>query len=134
MRPKQIRQWLVAWVLPLLENKGQDKRVESILVPCLDAGSNPAISTSLGDYEEIPPLPQKKQKNHPTTWMIFLWSHLGLNHGPPDYESGATNQLSYRTSSSTKLMKYGLVLDHLLRSKLPRQKSNTVQRYNYFLK
>lgn len=25
------------------------------------------------------------------------WSHLGLNQGPPDYESGATNQLSYRT-------------------------------------
>ena len=35
----------MAWVLLLLENKGQDKRVESILVPCLDAGSNPAIST-----------------------------------------------------------------------------------------
>ena len=30
--------------------------------------------------------------------MTFsLWSHLGLNQGPPDYESGATNQLSYRT-------------------------------------
>lgn len=27
----------------------------------------------------------------------FLWSHQGLNLGPPDYESGATNQLSYRT-------------------------------------
>ena len=26
-----------------------------------------------------------------------LWSHQGLNLGPPDYESGATNQLSYRT-------------------------------------
>ena len=26
-----------------------------------------------------------------------MWSHLGLNQGPPDYESGATNQLSYRT-------------------------------------
>ena len=35
----------MAWVLLLLENEGQDKRVESILVPCLDAGSNPAIST-----------------------------------------------------------------------------------------
>ena len=32
--------------------------------------------------------------------MIFLWSHLGLNQGPPDYESGATNQLSYRTPNS----------------------------------
>ena len=90
-------------------------------------------SRALAEYEEIPPLPQKT-KNHPTTWMIFLWSHLGLNQGPPDYESGATNQLSYRTSSSTKLMKYGLVLDHLLRSKQLRQMSNTVQRYNYFLK
>ena len=29
--------------------------------------------------------------------QLFLWSHLGLNQGPPDYESGATNQLSYRT-------------------------------------
>ena len=28
----------------------------------------------------------------------FLWSHQGLNLGPPDYESGATNQLSYRTN------------------------------------
>ena len=27
----------------------------------------------------------------------FSWSHQGLNLGPPDYESGATNQLSYRT-------------------------------------
>ena len=27
----------------------------------------------------------------------FPWSHLGLNQGPPDYESGATNQLSYGT-------------------------------------
>ena len=28
----------------------------------------------------------------------LLWSHQGLNLGPPDYESGATNQLSYRTN------------------------------------
>ena len=27
----------------------------------------------------------------------LLWSRLGLNQGPPDYESGATNQLSYGT-------------------------------------
>ena len=27
----------------------------------------------------------------------MLWSQLGLNQRPPDYESGATNQLSYRT-------------------------------------
>ncbi len=30
---------------------------------------------------------------------LFLWSQLGLNQRPPDYESGATNQLSYRTVS-----------------------------------
>ena len=30
----------------------------------------------------------------------LLWSHQGLNLGPPDYESGATNQLSYRTGLS----------------------------------
>ena len=46
---------------------------------------------------------------------LFLWSHLGLNQGPPDYESGATNQLSYRTPSecacrviqSFELLSYG---------------------------
>ena len=25
-----------------------------------------------------------------------VWAQLGLNQRPPDYESGATNQLSYR--------------------------------------
>ena len=35
----------MAWVLPSDEKQSQDKRVESILVPCLDAGSTPAIST-----------------------------------------------------------------------------------------
>ena len=37
-----------------------------------------------------------------------MWSHLGLNQGPPDYESGATNQLSYRTEiySAFKLIVY----------------------------
>ena len=24
-----------------------------------------------------------------SSWQIFLWSHLGLNQGLPDYESGA---------------------------------------------
>jgi hypothetical protein len=28
--------------------------------------------------------------------LCKMWAHLGLNQGPPDYESGATNQLSYR--------------------------------------
>ncbi len=42
----QIRFELVASVLLKHENKGEDKHVESILVPCLDAGSTPAISTN----------------------------------------------------------------------------------------
>ena len=42
----------MAWVLSQHENEGQDKRVESILVPCLDAGSNPAIST-MSEEKEI---------------------------------------------------------------------------------
>ena len=29
---------------------------------------------------------------------FLVWSHKGLNLGPPDYESGATNQLSYETN------------------------------------
>ena len=37
----------MAWVLHTVENEGQDKHVESVCVPCLDAGSNPAISTLL---------------------------------------------------------------------------------------
>ena len=35
----------MAWVLLVLENEGQDKHVESLLVPCLDGGSTPPIST-----------------------------------------------------------------------------------------
>ena len=33
---------------------------------------------------------------------FLVWSHKGLNLGPPDYESGATNQLSYETAITTK--------------------------------
>ena len=29
------------------------------------------------------------------TLIFNLWAQLGLNQWPPDYESGATNQLSY---------------------------------------
>ncbi len=29
----------------------------------------------------------------------IMWSHSGFNLGPPDYESGATPQLSYETDS-----------------------------------
>ena len=35
----------MAWVLLPDENESQDKRVESGIVPCLDAGSTPASST-----------------------------------------------------------------------------------------
>ena len=42
-------------------------------------------------------------------WMIFSWSHLGLNQGPPDYESGATNQLSYRTPSILEANDYSRI-------------------------
>ena len=45
VKSKQIRSELVAPVLFRHENKGGDKHVESVLVPCLDAGSTPAIST-----------------------------------------------------------------------------------------
>ena len=38
---------MVAWVLPLHENEGQDKRVESVWFPCADEGSTPSSSTSL---------------------------------------------------------------------------------------
>ena len=38
----------------------------------------------------------------------LLWSHQGLNLGPPDYESGATNQLSYRTKN---LQWFGVVTE-----------------------
>ncbi len=42
----------------------------------------------------------------PTGLMSFPvfrdeWAHLGLNQGPSDYESDATNQLSYRPETST---------------------------------
>ena len=44
-------------------------------------------------------------------WHPFvLWSHLGLNQGPPDYESGATNQLSYRTNLNLRLQSYEFYL------------------------
>ncbi len=39
----------------------------------------------------------KDKKHLRDSVSAFPWSHQGLNLGPPDYESGATNQLSYRT-------------------------------------
>ena len=39
----------------------------------------------------------------------LLWSRLGLNQGPPDYESGATNQLSYGTRASSATYYYLIV-------------------------
>ena len=44
-----------------------------------------------------PDIPSAYPKITRSNSSDFLWSHLGLNQGPPDYESGATNQLSYRT-------------------------------------
>ena len=41
--------------------------------------------------------------------ILLLWSHLGLNQGPPDYESGATNQLSYGTSRASANIFYFIV-------------------------
>ena len=38
---------LVAWVLLQLENKDQDKHVESVLFPCVDESSNLSGSTLL---------------------------------------------------------------------------------------
>src|SRR3989339_1615309 len=34
--------------------------------------------------------------------VLFLWAQLGLNQRPPDYESGATNQLSYGPETDCK--------------------------------
>ncbi len=42
--------------------------------------------------------------------ILLLWSHLGLNQGPPDYESGATNQLSYGTSRSATSVQLSIPL------------------------
>ena len=38
----------MAWVLLPNENEGQDKRVESTSIPCLDTGSTPVSSTKEG--------------------------------------------------------------------------------------
>ena len=46
-RQKRIRRLLVASVLQPHENEGEDKRVESILLPRLDTGSTPVSSTLL---------------------------------------------------------------------------------------
>ena len=51
-----------------------------------------------------------KKRWMPTYWHPSLWSHLGLNQGPPDYESGATNQLSYRTNLELRLQSYEIYL------------------------
>lgn len=36
-----------------------------------------------------------------------LWIHQGLNLGPPDYESGATNQLSYGSVLAVRCRRIG---------------------------
>ena len=50
----------------------------------------------LGEPKKAPAF-SCKCLNHKGLFRPFPWSHLGLNQGPPDYESGATNQLSYGT-------------------------------------
>ena len=50
-----------------------------------------------GRTEKKAPAISCKCLNHKGLFRPFQWSHLGLNQGPPDYESGATNQLSYGT-------------------------------------
>ena len=52
----------------------------------------------------------KKRMSHICETSLILWSHLGLNQGPPDYESGATNQLSYRTNLELRLQSYEIYL------------------------
>lgn len=42
----------MASVLPFPDNQSEDKHVESKLVPRLDEGSNPSISTKALDYQE----------------------------------------------------------------------------------
>ena len=37
----------------------------------------------------------KKELQFLVTLLFWGWAQLGLNQRPPDYESGATNQLSY---------------------------------------
>lgn len=45
---------------------------------------------------------QKKKHLRITAKVLFLWAQLGLNQRPPDYESGATNQLSYGPQKDCK--------------------------------
>ncbi len=35
--------------------------------------------------------------------MLNKWTQLGSNQRPPDYESGATNQLSYGSSNELRM-------------------------------
>ena len=39
--------------------------------------------------------------------LVFnLWTQLGLNQRPPDYESGAANQLSYGSLCILRVQRY----------------------------
>ena len=84
----------MAWVLPLLENLGQDKRVESILVPCLDAGSNPAISTKKN--RRILVYLQKKQ------YLCTLVRDDGMWRSPVAQRSGGPEVASSNLVIPTK--------------------------------
>ena len=71
------------------------------------------MRSTLASVEKLSKEPVKidslKRKKHLRNFAsAFLWSHQGLNLGPPDYESGATNQLSYRTNN---LQWFGVVTE-----------------------
>ena len=71
------------------------------------------MRSTLASVEKLSKEPVKidslKRKKHLRNFAsAFLWSHQGLNLGPPDYESGATNQLSYRTNN---LLWFGVVTE-----------------------
>ena len=59
---QRIRCWLVALVLPALENQVSDKRVESILFPRLDEGSSPSWSTKHTDFQCFTYLQRQKER------------------------------------------------------------------------
>jgi glucose-1-phosphatase len=55
-----------------------------------------------------------------------MWSHQDLNLGPPDYESGATNQLSYRTSFSADAKLQKNILNQIKNKKLNTKTKNII--------
>ena len=69
---------LVASVLPQLENQGEDKHVESILVPRLDESSNLSSSTEQVSDETNKTLKDLTLSLHPKTQVFLMTSTLRL--------------------------------------------------------